>query len=147
MKLTVIPGTYINLDLDISGSTAAQAGLTTAVLQFNNDSTSGHYTWSAQGLNTDGSTSTGNSNADTSFQACLLGGISNSTGGCHIHVPFYTQTIQHTALASNYFGNSGTPKGGGGVRVGNWTGTAAITEIDLTFGVSTTGFITLHGEN
>lgn len=135
VNFTSIAGSYNQLQMYVTGGTGTSADLDFLQVQFNTD-TSAHY--AAQGFKVLGGSVTANPNS-TSATSGLIGVIgaasaaSGDVGSLVLNIPGYT-----LSLSKNYTSMSSAPSANPGVNGratymtgGFWSGTAAITAINV----------------
>lgn len=152
ITISAIPGTYLNLDVDLI-ATVSGTGFGIVAVTLNSDVTSGHYIWIRSGGLTSGSTTNAgsvNAGVSTSMQQiCFVGGTNEPAGGCKLHLPMYAQGGRKVVHSQDWWGDA-AGNGGGGSAEGEWTQTSAITSITFapTSGTFATGtLLTIHGIN
>jgi hypothetical protein len=137
LSFTSIPSTYKSLQIRVlsKDTDTTYNGFTSAILRFNSDSTTGHYSYHR--LNTSsgsvvayGNGSTSSISLDT-LDASSGSGMTNIFAGGIIDVIDYASTTKYKTL--KYLGGFDNNSTGGGISLvsGLWQSTSAVTSLSI----------------
>lgn len=131
ITISSIPSGYLDLDFSIVGTNSTSAAEGVAV-QFNSDSTSGHYGYTVYYASTTSAMNVAAVSSSSFADVCAINGTNASYGGGRFSIPAYTSSLPKTVngVCGAVVSTPYTPA----TYAGFWTQTSAITSV--TFSLS-----------